>query len=55
MSFVVRFADMGTGEIREHFLTYLEAKAFDAASLSSCIHDLLVQFDLNPQYIVSQG
>ncbi len=34
MSFVVRFADMGKGEIHEHFLCFVEAKSLDAPCIS---------------------
>lgn len=47
MSFVVRYVDMSKGEIHEHFLTYVEAKSLDAASLSNYIKNLLIQFNLN--------
>ena len=43
MCFVVRFVNMSKGEIHEHFLTYVEAKSLNAASLSTYMYikDLL--------------
>lgn len=55
MCFVVRYVDMAQGEIHEHFLTYVEAKSLDAASLSTYIRNLLLKFDLDSSKIVSQG
>ena len=51
----MQFADMSKGEIHEHFLTYVEAKALDATSLTLYIKDLLIKFNLDPNHLVSQG
>ncbi len=57
MCFVVRFVNMSKGEIHEHFLTYVEAKSLNAASLSTYMYikDLLCKFDLDFLKIASQG
>lgn len=55
MTFVVRFVDMSKGHIHEHFLTYIEAKALDATSLSAYIKELIVKFNLDCSQLVSQG
>ena len=57
LSIVVRYVDTcnDTVNIQERFLTFFPASSLNAESLSQYILDILKQYDLDPQMIVSQG
>ena len=55
MAIVLRFVDVETGTIFEHFLTYVEVVSLDAQGLSTYILDTRRHFGLDPTCIVSQG
>ena len=55
LAIVVRYVDVEAVKLFEHFLTYVEATALDANSLSGFILDALRKNQLNPECIVSQG
>ena len=54
MSIVVRYIN-SEGVLHEHFLTYVQAVSLTAESLTNYILDTLCRFDLDPEWIVSQG
>jgi len=55
LSIVLKYVDIHTATQHEHFLTYVEAKAQDAQSLSAYIMETLNHYRLDPSKIVSQG
>ena len=55
LAIVVRYVDVEAAKLYEHFITYVEATALDANSLSAFILDALRENELDPQCIVSQG
>ena len=55
MALVLRYVNVETGAIFEHFLTYVEVRSLDAQGLSTYILDTLKHFGLDPTCIVSQG
>ena len=55
LAIVVRYVDVEAVKLFEHFLTYVEATALDADSLSAFILDALRKNQLDPECIVSQG
>ena len=55
LAIVLRYVDVDSAKLFEHFLTYVEATSLDAGSLSSYILDTLRMNGLDPQCIVSQG
>lgn len=55
LAIVLRYVDVDTGSILEHFLTYVEAVSLDAEGLSTYILNTLTQHGLDPTCIVSQG
>ena len=55
LAIVVRYVDVEAVKLFEHFLTYVEATALDASSLSAFILDALRKNQLDPECIVSQG
>lgn len=55
LSFVLRYVDVGTGDICESFLTFVATSCQDAQSLSKYILDTLDNHGLDSSRIVSQG
>jgi len=55
LSLVVRYVDVDSATIFEHFLSYTEANSLNAESLSSYIIETLRDNKLDPAQIVSQG
>ena len=52
---VVRYVDVDTTTIFEHFLSYTQATSLNAESLSSYIIETLYKHKLHPTKIVSQA
>ena len=55
LAIVLRYVDMKTAVIHEHFLTYVEATNLTAESLIKYITDILQENQLDQKLIVSQG
>ena len=55
LAIVIRYVNVEAVKLFEHFLTYVEATALDARSLSTFILDALRNNQLDPECIVSQG
>ena len=55
LAIVLRYVEVNTACIHEHFLTYVKAESLNAEGLSSYILDTLQKFGLDPRDIVSQG
>ena len=54
LCFVVRYVD-SAGNVKEHFLSYVQATSLNAESLSLYIKEQLIHYGLDPNNIVSQG
>ena len=52
---VLRYVDIASATIFEHFVTYVEATSLNAESLSKFILDTLKEHGLDPHCIISQG
>ena len=55
LAIVLRYVEVSTACVHEHFLTYVKAESLNAEGLSSYILDTLQKFGLDPKNIVSQG
>lgn len=55
LAIVLRYVDAESGTLFERFLTYVEATSLNAESLSTYIIDTLMEHQLDPKRIISQG
>ena len=55
LAIVLRYVEVSTACVHEHFLTYVKAESLNAEGLSSYILETLQKFGLDPKNIVSQG
>ena len=55
LAVVVRYVDLETAKVNEHFLTYVEATSLTAESLASYILEVLKKYQLDTMLMVSQG
>ena len=55
LSIVIRYVDMNTAKIHEHFLTYVKAEFLDAEALSSLILKVLDDNGLDPSGMFHRG
>ena len=55
MSIVLRYVDVSSGCVNEHFLAFVEAAALTADGLTSTILTTLSSHQLNVKKLVSQG